>query len=439
MAVWLRKAYMVKSMDSSRAFVSAALERSSVRMQTLLQLRWIALFGQVATVVVVGLYLRYPLPWLPLIITIGAGAVINIGLLSLYPRNSRFEGRAAFFHLSFDILQAGVLLFLTGGLANPFVVLLVVPVTIASTLLSRRGLAALLAMAVSILVILWFWALPLPWPGAAIALPPVYLLAVFIAVAIASAFMAAYVGLVSAESLRRAQALIATQSALEREAKMSALGSLAAAAAHELGGPLGTITLIARELVDQLGDDPDFGEDVRLLDREALRSRNILVGIAKRAEAEEPFPVLALDVLLHEVVEGVLPARVMVDIVATTADSVHLRRTPELLHGLANLLSNAVRHAGSLVTVRATVGNAHVQISIVDDGRGFDPDLLPHLGEPFLGPSISGSGGTGLGIFIATTLLERTGAKLGFRNLQSGGAEVDIRWQRSHIETDLVV
>lgn len=424
--------------ENTRSFVSAAIERPGVRVRTLAALRWIAIGGQFGTLIFVGLYLDYPLAWPSLIAAVAAAAVLNVGLWTLYPRNARLNGRDALFQFAFDLVQAGVLLFLTGGLKNPFVVLLIVPVTISATLLSARGTMLLVAMAGGILVILWRWALPLPWTGTALVLPPIYRFGVVVAVALAGSFLAGYAWLVSAEARKRAHALIATQSALEREAKMSALGSLAAAAAHELGGPLGTITLIARELAESLGDDPDHGDDVRLLDREAGRSRAILVGIARRAEAEDPYPRLALDAVLHEVAYPLIPGRVPIHVHAVGGDAPMIRRTPELLHGLANLVTNAVRHAGSAVTLTATTTATEVGVSVVDDGGGFAEAVLPHLGEPFLGPSVSGSGGTGLGIFIATTLLERTGGRLKFSNRSGGGAQVDIRWPRSHIEAQEV-
>jgi two-component system sensor histidine kinase RegB len=431
------EAYSRNAVEITRSFVSAAIERPGVRVRTLAALRWIAIGGQFGTLIVVGLYLDYPLAWASLIVAVAAAAVLNIGLWTLYPRNARLNGRDALIQFAFDLVQAGVLLFLTGGLKNPFVILLIVPVTISATLLSARGTLLLVAMAATILVILWRWALPLPWTGAPLILPPVYRFGVVVAVALAGSFLAGYAWLVAAEARKRAHALIATQSALEREAKMSALGSLAAAAAHELGGPLGTITLIARELAESLGGDPDFGDDVRLLDREAARSRAILVGIARRAEAEDPYPRLPLDAVLHEVAYPLSPSRVPIHVHAN-GSSPMIRRTPELLHGLANLVTNAVRHAGSAVTLTATTTANEVGVSVVDDGGGFADTLLPHLGEPFLGPSVSGSGGTGLGIFIATTLLERTGGRVKFTNRAGGGAQVDIRWLRSHIEAQEV-
>ncbi|GGE09623.1 ATPase [Polymorphobacter glacialis] len=415
------------------SIAAAAFDRPGVRVRTLANLRWIAITGQFVTLLFVGLYLDYPLLWPSLIAAVAASAVLNIGLMTLYGRNARLNGRDLALHLAFDLVQAGVLLFLTGGLANPFSVLLIVPVTIAATLLRARAMAFLGALAGTVIVVLWLWARPLPWDGPPPDFPIIYLFGVAVALALAVGFLGIYLWLVSAEGRDRAQALIATEAALTREAKMSALGSLAAAAAHELGGPLGTITLIARSLYDQLGDDPEFGDDIRLLESEAARSRAILVRIARRAEAEDPFANLGLDILLHEVAHNVAPSRVPIRVTAASPQPL-VRRSPELLHGLQNIVSNAVRHAGSEVELRATATVGDVCITILDDGAGFPADVLPHLGEPDLGPSHSGAGGTGLGIFIAVTLIERTGGRLAFRNRPIGGAQVDIRWPRSHIE-----
>jgi two-component system sensor histidine kinase RegB len=415
------------------SIAAAAFDRPGVRVRTLAALRWIAIAGQFSTIIIVGLYLNFPLRWPSLLAAISASAFLNIGLTTLYGRNARLQGTDLALHLAFDLIQAGVLLFLTGGLANPFSILLIVPVTIAATLLPSRAMLALGVLAGVILLMLWYWAHPLPWVGAPPQFPRIYSFGVAIALALANGFLAIYLWMVSAEARDRARALVATEAALTREAKMSALGSLAAAAAHELGGPLGTITLIAHSLAEALGDDPDFGEDIRLLESETARSRAILVRIARRAEAEDPFAELGLDVLLHEVAHSVLPTRVPVTVNAPAPQPL-VRRSPELLHGLANLVANAVRHAGTMVELQAVVTTAEVRITILDDGRGFDADLLPHLGEPDLGPSKSGAGGTGLGIFIATTLLERTGGRLAFRNRRESGAQVDVRWPRALIE-----
>lgn len=415
--------------------VAAELGRPGVRVRTIVTLRWVAIAGQLVALAVTGFHLGYPLPWLSALAAVAAAVLLNLGLMALYPRNARIVGPEALVHLGFDLVQLGVLLFLTGGLANPFCVLLVVPVTIAATLLSARATIALIALAAIILLGLWLWALPLPWAAHPIFLPPLYRLGILVGLLLAMTFLAAYVWQVSAEGRRRQMALIATQAALDRESRMSALGSLAAAAAHELGGPLGTLALVARDLEAGLRDDPVHGADVRLLAEEVARARAILLGIARRAEAEDPFPRVTLPVLLHEVArphEGNGRVSVSVEVDDSLA-AARVSRTPELLHGLANLVDNAARHAASRVTLSARLDGPALLVTVADDGTGFPEHLLPKLGEPFLGPSRSGRGGTGLGLFIATTLLERTGARVEFANCDKGGARVAVRWHASHM------
>ncbi len=417
-------------MPLTRPIVAAALAQPGVRVRTLVRLRWTAIFGQLLTIAATARLFDYPLPVSSALAAVGAAALLNVGLVALYPRNARLVGGEALLHLGFDLVQLGVLLFLTGGLANPFCVLLIVPITISATLLSARATAALLVAALGILFALWNWALPLPWVGHPIFLPPLYRLGILMGLLMAMIFLSIYAWQVSAEGRRRQLALIATQSALERESKMSALGSLAAAAAHELGGPLGTITLIARDLEAALQNDPVHGADVRLLVAEAKRSRDILVGIASRAEAEDPFPRVTIPALLIEAAGEGSPVSVEV---ADALLSARVARSPEMLHGLANLIDNARRHAHGRVALTAVPLGEVVEFAVEDDGPGFPDDLLPHLGEPFLGPSRSGAGGTGLGIFIATTLLERTGGMLAFVNSPQGGARVAIRWPKHHL------
>lgn len=414
-----------------------ALAHPGVRVQTLVLLRWTAISGQLLALFMVGVGLRFPLPWIPALSAIAASVVLNLGLSWLYRPNDRINGRAALLHLGFDLVQLSVLLFLTGGLSNPFALMLLVPVTISATLLSARETVALVVVALLLLIGLWLKHLPLPWgDGLPMRLPDIYQLGLLVAIGLGMIFLTFYAWQVSAEGRRRQAALVATQAALDRETRMGALGSLAAAAAHELGGPLGTITLIARDLEDALGTDPHLGADVHLLSQEARRCRDILSGIAERAEAEDPFPELPLPALLREVAEPFEPTRVPVELRFAwgPGSGPVIRRTPELLHGLSNILGNALRHAASRVHVEAGETPSELWVTLSDDGAGFPPEMLPRLGEPFLGPSVSGSGSTGLGIFIATTLLERTGGALTFANLPDGGARVEIRWDRSDIE-----
>lgn len=415
---------------------------SGIRIDTLILIRWMAVAGQALTLLIVAFGLGFPFSYAGAGVTVAASALLNVALSFLYPRTARLVGAEALLHLGFDLVQLGVLLYLTGGLSNPFAVLLLVPVTVAATTLSLRATSVMAALALAILAALWAWSRPLPWAGPPPAMPPVYQLATFAAIGFTALFLAIYVLRVSLDARRWREALITTQAALEREAKMSELGALAAAAAHELGGPLGTIKLISKDLSAELSGDPDFGEDVALLGREAERCRQILKELGQRAEAEEAFPALALDALLLEIADLFADARVPVQISAKDQSGAArmplVVRSAELRHGLLNLVDNAVRYARTAVTLGGGVDELGIFISVSDDGPGFPSELLRHLGGPFLGPSRSPRGGTGLGVFIATTLLERTGARLTFTNSDRGGAEVHISWPRGMIEAERV-
>lgn len=413
----------------------AELGLPGVRVRTLAILRWIAIFGQTITLMVVAGYFGFPVPVHAVVLAIGALVVMNLGLAMLYRASAHLTGRQATLQLAFDLLQLAVLLYLTGGLLNPFLLLLLVPVTISATLLSLRSAVALWLLATACVTGLSFRALPLPWSGEAPQMPPVYLFGIWVAMVFGMAFLMAYAWQVSNEARKQQKALVATQSALAREQKMAALGSLAAAAAHELGGPLGTITLIASDLRRQLGDDPEFKDDISLLSQEAARSRDILVGIARRAEAEEAFPSVLLETLVREVAQPFEGSSTQIIVTrrssAADVSPLQVARRPELMHGLSNFIANAVRHAATRVDLIIEETAQQVQITVRDDGPGFDPELLPQLGAPDLGPHRSGSGGTGLGIFIAITLLERIGARISFVNADNGGATVEISWPRS--------
>ena len=332
-------------MNATSLLDNGATGQPGVRVRTLVTIRWMAITGQALTFAVVGFGLGFEFPDFGVACALAASVILNLGLVYLYPRTSRLVGAEALLHLAFDLIQLGVLLFLTGGINNPFVILMIVPVTVSATLLTRRATAILVALSISILIAEWSWAQPLPWNGEPPAMPFIYEVATFSALAFSIAFIAAYVLQVSVEARRWQQALILTQSVLERETKMSALGALAAAAAHELGGPLGTITLIAKDLKSELEGDPDFGADVELLGKEAERCRAILRGIANRSEADTPFPEVRVDTLLLELQHNLGDTRVPVEVAKPVQELPKIARTPEVRHGLLNLVDNAIRHA----------------------------------------------------------------------------------------------
>lgn len=414
----------------------------AIRLRTLVMIRWGAIAGQVAALLIVYVGLGFDLPILPAIALVAASAALNIGSVR-YHRTARLGEREAALYLAYDLVQLTALLALTGGLTNPFAILMVAPVAVSASFLSQRttvGLSLLALIAISVLAL---WYVPLSWDGQAQQMNPIYLLGLWVALVIAVIFIAAYVSRIAAEARRMSDALTATQLALAREHRLAALGGLAAAAAHELGSPLSTIAVIARELSRELPHGSHLAEDARLLLSESGRCRDILARIAERPEGDAGGPLhrLPLPALLEVVAtpylhEGI-DFEVRIHAGGEVADSPppEVIRSPELVHGLGNLLQNAVQFASTRVEALVSWEAEEVTVVISDDGPGFDPAVLEHLGEPYLstrmrGPRVEGREHMGLGVFIAGTLLARTGARLEFGNQASGGAEVVIRWPR---------
>jgi two-component system, sensor histidine kinase RegB len=265
------------------------------------------------------------------------------------------------------------------------------------------------------------------------------------ALSLSAIFITAYVWSVAQEARSISDALAASQMALEREQRLSALGALAAAAAHELGTPLGTIHLVAKELASEIPPDSPLAEDIALLQSQSLRCRDILAELSRKPEAEggEPFDRLTVPALIeaagapHRL--GHIQFIVETDPIAGPPVPM-IRRSPEIIHGLGNLIQNATQFARSRVTVRARWDLDALTITVTDDGPGFPQSLLNRIGEPYISTRVEGGRADGrphmgLGIFIAQTLLERTGAVVGFANSRSGGAQVVVRWNPPIFDT----
>ncbi|BBK34593.1 two-component system sensor histidine kinase RegB [Stella humosa] len=408
-----------------------------VNLRTLVAIRWLAVIGQAATLVFVQVSLGYPLPLATALLVVGASAAVNIVATLQRPAQTRLTDRDAAAYLAFDVFQLSGLLFLTGGLENPFAVLILAPVTVSATILSRPTTIGLCLFTLLAIVVLVFFRWPLPWPPPGLELPPMYRFGVAAALALATVFIAAYTWQVTAEARRLTEALAATQMALAREQQLSAVGALAAAAAHELGSPLGTIAVVARELSRELPDKGPWREDLDLLESQVARCRDILAELAQRPERNSPFDGIALSLLVDLAAAPHLPAHIDFEIVRDGPDEPAepiVPERPELRHALGNLLQNAFQFADS--EVRATVGwdATEAWILVRDDGPGFRPEVLARIGEPYVSGRDRPGGSMGLGIFIAETLLARTGAGLAVENAASGGAEVAIRWHRDRLE-----
>lgn len=425
--------------------------KSGVRLRTLTFVRWLAVVGQLIAIIIVHGIMDYKLPLVPVCLAISASVVLNIVLSFRFPANARATGRQAGLQMVYDLAQLSTLLFLTGGLQNPFSVLLLVPATIAATFVSFRGIIAIVLFALACASVLAMYHLPLPWGGEPLQFSRTFLIGVWVAISFSMAFLSGYAWRVSAEGRRRSQALIATQAALAREQKLSALGGLAAAAAHELGSPLGTINLIAKDLVRDHGDDPELREDLEVLAAQAMRCGRILSHLSTRSEeAETHLKRITIDGLLHEAARPMRDAGAQIDVQSeaapsATKDAPTLERKPEVLHALRNFIDNGARLAKTKVNVHAYWDDEYLWVQIIDDGPGFDADVLNSMGEPFLRSRTSPrrkqiddkrGEGMGLGIFIATTLLDRTGADISFYNRGQNGAVVEISWRSDDIETE---
>ncbi len=412
-----------------------------ITARTLILTRWIAIQGQLLTVFTVHFGFGFALPIGPVLATIGASVLVNI-VATIQPMTQpRLGDRDAAQYLGYDTLQLTLLLYLTGGLTNPFSILLLAPLTVAAAILSDRWVILLTALSQACLTVLALWHFPLPWPEGGLSLPLLYRFGIWLGLSLSSVFIAAYVFRVAREARRIADALAATQLGLAREQRLSALGALAAAAAHELGTPLGTIAVVVKELARDLTPDSPMAEDVALLQSESERCRTILARLSEKPEGDggSPLERMALTGVIEAAADPYRAgSNATLEIVRDTADDDSpepvLRRSPEIMHGLGNLMQNALQFATRVVTVQVKWSDREVVVVISDDGPGFPSHLLARIGEPFLSGRSARTGHMGLGIFIAQTLLERTGATLEFGNNRRGGARVVVRWHRQALD-----
>lgn len=425
--------------------------RGAVRVRTLLYLRWIGLCGQLLAVYITEVLLHLDTPLSACLLVIAASAVANLHLLRVRPSASWLGRRMATLHLAFDVTQVSALLYLTGGLHNPFAMIIMVPVTISATILPLRSTMALGAMAIGAVTLLAFFFRPLPWPDAfGLTLPRLYVGGVWVALVTTVLFVGGYAWRVAAEARSMANALTATKMALAREQRLSAVGGVAAAAAHELGSPLSTIAVVTKELLRDVPLDSPLRDDIELLQSEAARCREILAGLtdAPERKSESPLDLTPVSILLTELAEAAETLATEVEVIVNPdceGDEPTLPRTPELVHGLTNFIHNATQFAQSRVEVSVFWDADDLAILVEDDGPGFPATVLDRLGEPYISTREGESGHMGLGVFIATTLLSHTGATVEFGNGDKidpdadglSGARVLIAWERARLTGDL--
>ncbi len=418
-----------------------------VRLDTILRLRWLAALGQLTAIFIVAHGLEFDVAIIPCVAIVGLSALVNLALQIAFNPMQRLEPVYAAALLALNIVELAALLFLTGGLQNPFSFLFLAPVLISATALPIRLTIALGVLAVACASALVFFHLPLPWDSDdPLVLPPIYLFGVWLSILVAIGVTSLYAFQVTEESRKLSDALAATELVLTREQHLTQIDGLAAAAAHELGTPLSTIFLISRELEKTVDGNEQLAGDLKTLREQAQRCREILAKITQLSSSGAPFDRMPLSTLIEETVAPHRDFGVAIKVrlaVAATREPVGARN-PAVLYGVGNILENAVDFARTTVEVNAWWNAETVEMIISDDGPGIAPDMLKRIGEPYLSrrrstdEDQSARTGLGLGIFIARTLLERTGAKVSFTNrtFPDHGAVVQIVWPRERFEAD---
>lgn len=437
--------------------IRASQRNSWIRLRTMILIRWIAIIGQLSALIV-GIYvfdLTISIEWCLFVIGLSVGA--NLVATLVYPATKRLSEFEILVMILFDLLQLAVLLFLTGGLNNPFSVFLLAPVVISSSVMRTRYMLLIGATAIVLVTLLGFYHVPLRTSEMFILrVADLFVFGNWMAITVGMVFLGVYARRITQEMNAMGDALFATQMALEREQKLTDLGGVVAAAAHELGTPLATIKLTSAELMDELQDDPELYEDAKLIRAQADRCRDILRSMGRAGKDDKHMKSAPLSQIVKEAAEphGDRGKEILIyQLDGLSLDNQpNIFRRAEIIHGLRNMVQNAVDFARTTVWVELEWTETSIVIRIMDDGYGYPSDMLGRLGDPFIKKRRSsglkkrvGYDGMGLGLFIAKTLLERTGALLIFANGGDGqmsnkqagvpkGAIVEISWPRRAIE-----
>lgn len=429
-----------------------------IRLRTFIVLRWVAIAGQITAITIAVRYYDLQLNLWLCFSAIGVSVVANLVAMFAFPENKRLTETRLMLMFLFDIVQLTALLYLTGGLHNPFSLLILVPVAIGATVLQLRATIILGLVTIAVTTLIGLYHIPLQTSaGLILKMPDVFVFGFWVAILIGTVFLGLYERRVTTEIDSMSEALLATQMALSREQKLTDLGGVVAAAAHELGTPMATIKLISTELIDDLQSMPQQKEDAELIRDQVDRCRDILHSMGQIGKDDLHLRYAPLSAVVEEAAEPHINRGKPVTITlfpddAASPDQPDVRRQPEIIHGLRNLIQNAVDFAGANVWVDVKWSSDHITIKIIDDGDGFPPHLIRRAGDPFVRtrrPATDqdkrpGYEGMGLGLFIAKTLLERSGAELSFANgcdpFLSGserpercGAIVQVKWPRTAI------
>ena len=418
-------------------------ENLNLDKKTLVILRYIAIFGQFIAINLVYNYLNLNFPVVESYIIIFIGLLTNLYLQFQFKSNQLKDFYASLF-LIYDLIQLSVLLYLTGGILNPFSFLLIVPAIVSSTFLSTGTTIILGGITSILLLLLTYFYLPLPGLEVEFAFSNFYKSGILVGILIGLIFLSYFGIRFAGETKKRSQALNKLQQVIAKEYELESLGGQAAAAAHSLGTPLATISVVARELKKEIGDKKDYSKDIDLLISQTERCSEILKKISTKQIKEDQFiSSVKLENLLDEIIHSFqeTSSKNISLISNNDKNKINTQRSPEIIYGLRNFIGNAVKFSKSRVDIILKSDQKNIEIIINDDGPGFPEDIKTIIGEPYIkskSEEINSKAGLGLGIFLGKTLLERQLANLFFsQDKKLGGASITISWRINNIKSNV--
>ena len=415
--------------------ISKILETYSLNKSTYVNLRWIGIIGQFVTINSVKFIFNFEFNYIAANLIIFIGIVSNIFLLYYYNK-IQLSNRSAFIFLMLDIIQLSSLLYLTGGILNPFSIFLLIPSVFASSNLKIRTNLFLIFVTLIAIILLTFYSHDLPEPLNKIITNNYYYYSIPVALIIALLFLNYFAINFGKESNLRKEALNKIQEIISKEHELVSLGTQAAAAAHSLGTPLSTIKIISQELLEEFNNDKNLKKDIELLVSQVDRCNEILKRLSINSTLEDDFidKNLSLNNYLKEIVNSfkeISDKNFIINIEQDT-NSFDIKKSIEIIYGIRNFIGNANKYAKNNIYITIKSDSELSEIIIEDDGPGFSKDILTKIGEPYIKSLRSNDNkksGLGLGIFIGKTLLEKNYAKILFRNSETrGGAEIKIEW-----------